>query len=497
MEVGACFLRYALYPFLSMDRFGSGRLIFVALMQDEIECSLRRMVRCFKESNPAWQNTETIIIDKDFGEVKVLRAAFPEARILLCIFHVLKSMRLKISTLQIDADEKTTLLEVVKKMLYAKSKDLFSEKVKEVEAISPEFQDYLDKNWMPNKEMWALHLRNCLTLGNNTNNRIESFNQKVKQVAGTSDTLATCIEKVLALNTATEQKLMFQLYQSECTSVAIKGHVQDATTAAFYALYTDYAAKLSCQQWATAKKANYRLKEVDNSAPAEKYVVMVGSDLQYQVSQDLTSCTCTFKKNYELPCRHILYIMKVKDAEPTELMAAERWRKAYQKTAILGSVPKSDVHPLLINNSAHRVAPQAMSRQQKYVKAKHHLLELASLMSEVGQTEFNERMEILNKLRTHWTAGRRVTVSTCEEDTALHSKTGEGNPLVDTSHPENEDENVQAEEAPATLPGFLQDGQELELDLSMFSAEGGSLEPKEPSHSDEQLKTVVLRTQKR
>ena len=151
-------------------------------------------------------------------------------------------MRLKISKLQIDADEKRALLEIVKETLYAKSKDQFSKKVKEVDTISREFRYYLDYNWMPNKEMWALYLRDCLTLGNNTNNRIDSFHQKVKQMAGTSDTLATCIEKVLALNTATEQKLMFQLYQNECTSVAIKG--QDATTAAFYALYTDYAEKI-------------------------------------------------------------------------------------------------------------------------------------------------------------------------------------------------------------------------------------------------------------
>ena len=41
-----------------------------------------------------------------------------------------------------------------------------------------------------------------------------------------------------------------------------------------------------------------------------------------------------------------------------------------------------------------------------------------------------------------------------------------------------------------TLPGFLQIGQELALDVSRCGAEGGSLEPIESRHSDKQLKAV-------
>ena len=396
-----------------MDGFGSGRMVFAALLQDEQESSLSRMVKCFKESNPAWDRIKTVVIDKDFAEVKALRAAFPNARILLCTFHVMKAMKLKISTLQLGVDEKNSLLESVKKMIYAKSKQQFDDVMKDICVSSLGFSDYLDTNWMPHKEMWALHLRDCITFGNNTNNRIESFNQKVKQVTHSSETMAMCIEKILALNTAMDQKLMYQLYQNECTSVVIKG--QDITTAAFFEIYTEYAARLCCQQWSIAKKAKYGLLEAKDSAPAERYIVKVGSDFQYRVSQDLTACTCTFKKNHDLPCRHVLFIMREKGAQPTESMAAERWLKSYQMPATLGSTGKSDARPLLINKAEYRLASRALSRQQKYVKARHSAMVLASLLSEVGQKEFSERIRVLEDLQNHWAAGAKVAVVLCKD----------------------------------------------------------------------------------
>ena len=48
------------------------------------------------------------------------------------------------------------------------------------------FKSYLDKNWVPIKDMWVGYSTNTKTnLGNTTNNRIESFNQKVKGLLGT------------------------------------------------------------------------------------------------------------------------------------------------------------------------------------------------------------------------------------------------------------------------------------------------------------------------
>lgn len=43
--------------------------------------------------------------------------------------------------------------------------------------------NYFEKNWHPLKNEWVIHFQSkFLTLGNRTNNRLESINQKITQV---------------------------------------------------------------------------------------------------------------------------------------------------------------------------------------------------------------------------------------------------------------------------------------------------------------------------
>ncbi|KAG6945928.1 hypothetical protein JG688_00016300 [Phytophthora aleatoria] len=41
----------------------------------------------FKSFNVTWDQVRVIIVGKDFGKISLLQAAFPGARILLCVFH--------------------------------------------------------------------------------------------------------------------------------------------------------------------------------------------------------------------------------------------------------------------------------------------------------------------------------------------------------------------------------------------------------------------------
>eukprot|EP00644_Phytophthora_capsici_P010711 jgi/Phyca11/81054/gw1.9.876.1 len=43
----------------------------------------------FKEKNARWRQVETLVIDKDFTEWRVLEKSFPHAKILLCQFHAI------------------------------------------------------------------------------------------------------------------------------------------------------------------------------------------------------------------------------------------------------------------------------------------------------------------------------------------------------------------------------------------------------------------------
>ena len=63
--------------------------------------------------------------DKDFIERDDLKSQFPEASILICLFHVLRTFRREITCekLGITSAERVLALEIVQKMAYAKTND--------------------------------------------------------------------------------------------------------------------------------------------------------------------------------------------------------------------------------------------------------------------------------------------------------------------------------------------------------------------------------------
>jgi hypothetical protein len=54
------------------------------------------VVVVFKKNNPSWTNVRVFVIDKDFRERSILRTHFPDARILLCHYHVIKVFAKKV-----------------------------------------------------------------------------------------------------------------------------------------------------------------------------------------------------------------------------------------------------------------------------------------------------------------------------------------------------------------------------------------------------------------
>uniref|UniRef100_A0A5K4F9J7 Uncharacterized protein n=1 Tax=Schistosoma mansoni TaxID=6183 RepID=A0A5K4F9J7_SCHMA len=60
---------------------------------------------------------------------------------------------------------------------------------------------------MPRKHLWAAAFTGTvLTLGNNTNNRVESLNRQLKRNIRKSDSLHTCIYKVFKWNALTSAR---------------------------------------------------------------------------------------------------------------------------------------------------------------------------------------------------------------------------------------------------------------------------------------------------
>ena len=72
-----------LYLFLESE------VVAVWMVLTEDADSIRQMTQLFKKHNHRWSDTVTIMADKDFIERETFKVEFPQASILICLFHVL------------------------------------------------------------------------------------------------------------------------------------------------------------------------------------------------------------------------------------------------------------------------------------------------------------------------------------------------------------------------------------------------------------------------
>ena len=80
-----------------VDGNGQSEIVYVFVTVLETEESMNKMVEVFKLHNPAWVSSTVLISDKDYNERAVFTKEFPGICLQLCLFHVLRSFRRKIT----------------------------------------------------------------------------------------------------------------------------------------------------------------------------------------------------------------------------------------------------------------------------------------------------------------------------------------------------------------------------------------------------------------
>ncbi|KAF5287893.1 hypothetical protein FQA39_LY04067 [Lamprigera yunnana] len=127
-----------------------------------------------------------------------------------------------------------------------------------------------------------------------------------------------------------------------------------------------------------------------------------------------------------LPCKHILSYRKSANMELFQMnLIHKRWSRSHiEGLASEGANSATqnnemeenvllDAHQISITNTTS-TAPK--TSHQKFKKAQAICMELATLCSEVSTREYEERMEILSKIHTHWQKHEQVVVSTSIEN---------------------------------------------------------------------------------
>ena len=192
-------LRCPLYIMLVEDGNGQSEVAAAFLLMEETEASLSTMMDTFKEKNPCWDSIRVLMADKDMTERDILCGKFPNAELLICLFHTFRSLKREITTekMGITNGQRNMCLEVIQKIAYAQSEEKYQELYSQFKQSAPStVLEYFDEQWHPIRKQWTMGMK--YTTGNflnNTNNRLESLNSKLKSVISRYSSLEEFVDK--------------------------------------------------------------------------------------------------------------------------------------------------------------------------------------------------------------------------------------------------------------------------------------------------------------
>ena len=308
-------LRMPLYLMMIVDGNGQSEIIATFLTVFETEDAITKMVETFKSHNCNWIQTKVVISDKDFTERMVFKKEFPAASLIICLFHTLRTLRREVTCdkLGILPGERDHALELLTKLAYSSSAQEYDNHyrdLKESELKSVIF--YYDVNWHPIRSEWVECYKGAnFTLGEHTNNRLESINAKVKSVCSKYASLSTFFDQFFAVLSS----LRNERDQSTLMTLAKKSVTK-------FSPNSPYATSYIYKQLDLRKKVKLGN---DNGVSCE---VSSSTGRKLNVTND--SCQGSFWMSMHLPCRHML---AVRESHQLSLYSpsfvAQRWTRNY------------------------------------------------------------------------------------------------------------------------------------------------------------------------
>ncbi|KAJ3659804.1 hypothetical protein Zmor_011472 [Zophobas morio] len=267
-------LRMPLYLLLTVDGNGHSEIVCSFLLVDEDEITLSEVIQLFKKENANWDATKTIFTDKDMKECHIFKQEFPDARLLLCLFHTLKTFRREITVdkMKISSAQREQCLTLIQRITYSHSDEEYIELYQSLINFNfPKVTAYYEKNWHDIKEQWVCaYRRHRLTFGNNTTNRLENINQKLKagiEKLSSLDQFFTDFKKVLSsLRIERDKEVHDLLLKREIIEFKL-----DTYQWKYHNLITPFAWKHLLQQFSFIVR--YKIKENLELNEHEEYIL--------------------------------------------------------------------------------------------------------------------------------------------------------------------------------------------------------------------------------
>lgn len=292
------------------DENGQSEVVALGLMTNENKETLYWFFETFKRLNDRCTDTILFMTDKDTAERKVIKEIFPDVNY-ICLFHVLRTFNREImrEKQHINSVQRDQCKQIFEYMNYAKSEDEYNTLFERLKSESPaSVFDYFVKNWhsIKNECVTGLtyHSGNFL---NDTNNRLGSFNGKLKSLVPTFSNLDDFIEKLfillkcVRLERDTKAVKMVQKLQQDKKKIT---RITDTDLLQYFSLLTPYAFDYVKKQFEIKTKV--------------------------LSSTTVNVCGCRFCVAMKLPCRHIFYLRSTKNITLyKEELCLVRWIKKY------------------------------------------------------------------------------------------------------------------------------------------------------------------------
>ena len=119
---------------------GESEIVCLWITQFEDKETVTELMQEFKKYNENWCLIECIMSDKDMTERNVLKKEISQPKLMICLFHTLRTMRCEVSCdkLGISQAERSMCLELLTKMAYANSEENYSELYAELRKCTTE-----------------------------------------------------------------------------------------------------------------------------------------------------------------------------------------------------------------------------------------------------------------------------------------------------------------------------------------------------------------------
>ena len=179
-----------LYHLVITDSHLRGQTVFYAFVSEESGDTLKRVIQIFVTFMGATSRVETVVLNKDIKEHNAIRQYLPHVRILLCQWHVTRAVEPQIRK-YVSSDKVDYMKTLFRQCIYAESEAAFVAIVDQLIEGNDGFSHYFMKCWYPRRHEWASYFRyhlfiyltfrlDAVNFDNNTNNRIESANRRLK-----------------------------------------------------------------------------------------------------------------------------------------------------------------------------------------------------------------------------------------------------------------------------------------------------------------------------